>query len=293
VVGSLPSPDYEGAFLIFLRMLGEIAVGRIICIANRKGGVGKTTTAVNLAAALGVAAEPTLLVDCDPQGNATSGIGIKVEENTPTIYEVLLGERELQEAVQKTSIAHLDVLPANHDLIGAEVELLNSENREYRLHTLLRSGRERYKYVLIDCPPSLGLLTVNALTAADSVLVPLQCEYYALEGLRSLLETLTAIREQLNPDLAVEGILLTMFDARNRLSHQVVEEVRQFFPHNVFATVIPRNVRLTESPSHGMPVILYDPSCRGAQSYVDLAREVTNRDPIAWTALSQTEGGER
>ena len=291
--GSLPSPDYEGAFLIFLRMLGEIAVGRIICIANRKGGVGKTTTAVNLAAALGVAAEPTLLVDCDPQGNATSGIGIKVEENTPTIYEVLLGERELQEAVQKTSIAHLDVLPANHDLIGAEVELLNSENREYRLQTLLRSGRERYKYVLIDCPPSLGLLTVNALTAADSVLVPLQCEYYALEGLRSLLETLTAIREQLNPDLAVEGILLTMFDARNRLSHQVVEEVRQFFPHNVFATVIPRNVRLTESPSHGMPVILYDPSCRGAQSYVDLAREVTNRDPVAWAALSQAEGGER
>ena len=274
-------------------MLGEIAVGRIICIANRKGGVGKTTTAVNLAAALGVAEEPTLLVDCDPQGNATSGIGIKVEENTPTIYEVLLGERELQEAVQKTPIAHLDVLPANHDLIGAEVELLNSENREYRLQTLLRSGRERYKYILIDCPPSLGLLTVNALTAADSVLVPLQCEYYALEGLRSLLETLTAIREQLNPDLAVEGILLTMFDARNRLSHQVVEEVRQFFPHNVFATVIPRNVRLTESPSHGMPVILYDPSCRGAQSYVDLAREVTNRDPVAWAALSQAEGGER
>ena len=289
----MPSPDCEGAFLIFLRMLGETTVGRIICIANRKGGVGKTTTAVNLAAALGVAAEPTLLVDCDPQGNATSGIGIKVEENTPTIYEVLLGERELQEAVQKTPIAHLDVLPANHDLIGAEVELLNSENREYRLQTLLRGGRERYKYVLIDCPPSLGLLTVNALTAADSVLVPLQCEYYALEGLRSLLETLTAIREQLNPDLAVEGILLTMFDARNRLSHQVVEEVRQFFPHNVFATVIPRNVRLTESPSHGMPVILYDPSCRGAQSYVDLAREVTNRDPVAWTALSQTEGGER
>jgi chromosome partitioning protein len=274
-------------------MLGEIVVGRIICIANRKGGVGKTTTAVNLAAALGVAEEPTLLVDCDPQGNATSGIGIKVEENTPTIYEVLLGERELQEAVQKTPIAHLDVLPANHDLIGAEVELLNSENREYRLQTLLRSGRERYKYVLIDCPPSLGLLTVNALTAADSVLVPLQCEYYALEGLRSLLETLRAIREQLNPDLAVEGILLTMFDARNRLSHQVVEEVRQFFPHNVFATVIPRNVRLTESPSHGMPVILYDPSCRGAQSYVDLAREVTNRDPVAWTALPRAEGGER
>ena len=274
-------------------MLGETAVGRIICIANRKGGVGKTTTAINLSAALGVAEEPTLLVDCDPQGNATSGIGIKVDADTPTIYEVLLGECELQDAVQKTPIARLDVLPANHDLIGAEVELLNVENREYRLQTLLRKGREQYKYILIDCPPSLGLLTVNALTAADSVLVPLQCEYYALEGLRSLLETLTAIREQLNPDLAIEGILLTMFDARNKLSHQIVEEVRQFFPHNVFDTIIPRNVRLTESPSHGLPVILYDPSCRGAQSYVELAREVTKRDPLAWTALAHAEGAER
>ncbi len=268
-------------------------MGRIICIANRKGGVGKTTTAINLSAALGVAEEPTLLVDCDPQGNATSGIGIKVDADTPTIYEVLLGECEFQDAVQKTPIARLDVLPANHDLIGAEVELLNVENREYRLQTLLRKGREQYKYILIDCPPSLGLLTVNALTAADSVLVPLQCEYYALEGLRSLLETLTAIREQLNPDLAIEGILLTMFDARNKLSHQIVEEVRQFFPHNVFDTIIPRNVRLTESPSHGLPVILYDPSCRGAQSYIDLAREVTKRDPLAWADLAHAEGAER
>jgi len=220
-------------------------------------------------------------------------MGIKVDEHTPTIYEVLLGECELQAAVQKTSIAHLDVLPANHDLIGAEVELLSAENREYRLQTLLRERRGRYKYILVDCPPSLGLLTVNALTAADSVLVPLQCEYYALEGLRSLLETLTAIRGQLNPDLAIEGILLTMFDARNRLSHQIAEEVKKFFPHNVFATVIPRNVRLTESPSHGMPVILYDPSCRGAQSYAELAREVTKHDPVAWAALPRARGAER
>ena len=268
-------------------------MGRIICIANRKGGVGKTTTAINLSAALGVAGEATLLVDCDPQGNATSGIGIKLEPETPTLYNALLEECTLNQARQSTPIAHLDVLPANHDLIGAEVELLNVANREYRLQTLLQKERERYHYILLDCPPSLGLLTVNALTAADSVLVPLQCEYYALEGLRSLLETLTLIRERLNPDLAIEGILLTMFDPRNKLCHQIAEEVRKFFPHNVFDTMIPRNVRLTESPSHGLPVILYDPSCRGAQSYVELAREVTRRDPFAWTALPQTEGAER
>lgn len=268
-------------------------MGRVICIANRKGGVGKTTTAINLSASLGVAGEATLLVDCDPQGNATSGVGIKIGPDTPTIYDALLEECTLQEALQKTAIAHLDVLPANHDLIGAEIELLDATNREYRLQALLQKEREQYHYILIDCPPSLGLLTVNALTAADSVLVPLQCEYYALEGLRSLLETLTLIRERLNPDLAIEGILLTMFDPRNKLCHQIAEEVRRFFPHNVFDTMIPRNVRLTESPSHGLPVILYDPSCRGAQSYIELAREVTRRDPFAWTALPRTEGVER
>jgi chromosome partitioning protein len=246
--------------------------------------VGKTTTAINLSAALGVAGERTLLIDCDPQGNATSGIGVRLETDTLTLYDVLLGECALHEALQKTAIGQLDVVPANHDLIGAEVELLNTENREYRLRTLVHAERERYRYVVLDCPPSLGLLTVNALTAADSVLIPLQCEYYALEGLRSLLETMNLIRERLNPDLVIEGILLTMFDARNKLCHQVVEEVRGFFSHHVFATTIPRNVRLSESPSHGMPVILYDPSCRGAQSYIELAHEVTARDPMAWVA---------
>jgi len=255
-------------------------VSRVICIANRKGGVGKTTTAINLAAALGVAGQPTLLIDCDPQGNATSGVGVKITEENVTLYNVLLGECTLREAVQKTAIEKLEVVPANHDLIGAEVELLNIENREYRLQTLLRQERDYYHYVILDCPPSLGLLTVNALTAADSVLIPLQCEYYALEGLRSLLETIELIRERLHPELAIEGLLLTMFDPRNKLCRQVADEVRAFFPEQVFHAVIPRNVRLSESPSHGLPVILYDPSCRGAQSYMELAQEITKSDKL-------------
>ena len=253
-------------------------MSKVICIANRKGGVGKTTTAINLSAALAIAGEPTLLVDCDPQGNATSGLGVKVGEENFTLYEVLLGECTIPEAIQKTVIEKFDVLPADHDLIGAEVELLNIKEREYCLKTFLHQENERYRYIILDCPPSLGLLTVNALTAADSVLIPLQCEYYALEGLRSLLETIELIRDRLNPDLAIEGLLLTMFDPRNRLCRQVADEVREFFPHQVFSAVIPRNVRLSESPSHGLPVILYDPSCRGAQSYLDLAKEVTASD---------------
>lgn len=255
-------------------------MARVICIANRKGGVGKTTTAINLSAALAVGGAPTLLVDCDPQGNATSGIGVKTTPESLTLYDVLLDACTLQDAIHKTVIEQLDVLPADHDLIGAEVELLHLENREYRLKTLLRQTSERYRYIVLDCPPSLGLLTVNALTAADSVLIPLQCEYYALEGLRSLLETIDLIRERLNSDLAIEGLLLTMFDPRNKLCRQVADEVRQFFPRQVFDAVIPRNVRLSESPSHGLPVILYDPSCRGAQSYIELAKEITNGDKL-------------
>jgi len=256
-------------------------VSKVICIANRKGGVGKTTTAINLSAALAVAGEATLLVDCDPQGNASSGLGVKIGEENLTLYEVLLGECSVQEAVQRTVIDKFHVLPADHDLIGSEVELLNVEEREFRLKTLLQEENERYKYIILDCPPSLGLLTVNALTAANSVLIPLQCEYYALEGLRSLLETIDLIRERLNPDLAIEGLLLTMFDPRNRLCRQVADEVREFFPQQVFKAVIPRNVRLSESPSHGLPVILYDPSCRGALSYIELAKEIAANDSIA------------
>jgi len=243
--------------------------------------VGKTTTAINLSAALALAGKLSLLVDCDPQGNATSGIGVKISPESRTLYDVLLGECGLQDALHKTAIEKLEVLPADHDLIGAEVELLNIEDREYRLKTLLRLERTHYQYVVLDCPPSLGLLTVNALTAADSVLIPLQCEYYALEGLKSLLETIDLIRERLNPSLAIEGLLLTMFDPRNKLCHQVADEVRQFFPRQVFTAVIPRNVRLSESPSHGLPVILYDPSCRGAQSYLELAKEITKSDKFA------------
>src|SRR5215510_9558927 len=225
-------------------MVGEAAVGRIICIANRKGGVGKTTTAINLSAALGVAGEASLLIDCDPQGNATSGVGVKLEADTPTLYDVLLGACPVGEAVQKTTIAQLDVLPANHDLIGAEVELLNLDGREYRLRTLLQQERQRYRYLVLDCPPSLGLLTVNALTAADSVLIPLQCEYYALEGLKSLLETIELIRDRLNPALAIEGLFLTIFAPRNNLCRQVGDKGRQFSPQQVFTAVIPQNVRL-------------------------------------------------
>ena len=257
-------------------------MARTICIANRKGGVGKTTTAINLSAAIGVSGEKTLLIDCDPQGNATSGIGVHPEEGLATIYQLLLDECTLQEAIQKTSIENLDVLPANHDLIGAEVELLNIDEREYRLRNIITQYGTHYRYIFLDCPPSLGLLTVNSLTAADSVLIPLQCEYYALEGLRSLLETLDVIRDSLNPDLSIEGLLLTMFDARNRLCHQVAEEIREFFPQHVFESIIPRNVRLSESPSHGLPIILYDPSCRGAKSYMDLARELIRREPDEW-----------
>jgi len=254
-------------------------VARTICIANRKGGVGKTTTAINLSASIGISGDKTLLIDCDPQGNATSGIGACITTNAATIYHLLLGECTLQETIQKTAIENLDIIPATHDLIGAEVELLNVENREYCLKNIIQQHDSDYRYIFLDCPPSLGLLTINALTAANSVLIPLQCEYYALEGLRSLLETLDIIRDQLNPDLAIEGLLLTMFDARNRLCHQVTDEIRQFFPQHVFETIIPRNVRLSESPSHGVPVILYDPSCRGAKSYMELAQELIRKEP--------------
>jgi len=249
-------------------------MGRVISIANQKGGVGKTTTAVNLSASLGVAERKVLLVDFDPQGNATSGVGVEAEKG---VYEVLSGRCSIEEAIHPTEIPFLKVLPSTIDLIGLEVELVDEEGRERRLKEAIEGVKEEFDFVFIDCPPSLGLLTVNALTASDSVLIPLQCEYYALEGISRMLKTIELIRERFNPSLHIEGIVLTMFDGRNNLSRQVTEEVKRFFPDKVFSTVIPRNVRLSEAPSFGKPIILYDINSKGCASYMDLAREMIKR----------------
>lgn len=249
-------------------------MGRILSIANQKGGVGKTTTAVNLAASLALSGRRTLLIDIDPQGSATSGLGAKNRDDGATTYDVLMGEKPLSEAIINVHLERLFLLPAHRDLVGAEVELVSGLAREFRLSDALKPVRDRFDFILVDCPPSLGLLTVNALTAAEGVLIPLQCEYYALEGLGALTETIDLIRQRLNPRLVLEGVLLTMFDTRNSLSHQVADEVRRHFADKVFKTVIPRNVRLSESPSHGLPVALYDPGSRGAQAYIDFAREL-------------------
>jgi chromosome partitioning protein len=255
-----------------------VADKRIIAITNQKGGVGKTTSAINVAAALATADRRVLLVDGDPQGNATSGLGLTVPADVPSLYDVLLGAATAGQAIQKSvHLPKLDVLPATPDLAGAEVELVNEERRESRLRAALEAERQNYDYILIDCPPSLGLLTINMLASADSIIIPLQCEYFALEGLSQLLRTVEMVKNNLNPGLSVGGVLLTMYDSRLNLSRQVADDAREHFGDVVFQTVIPRNIRLAEAPSYGKPILLYDITSVGASSYLAVAKELMSR----------------
>lgn len=253
-------------------------MGKVIVIANQKGGVGKTTTAINISASLAASEKRVLLIDADPQGNSTSGFGIDKERLNGSLYDIFRGAKNIDEATQKTALDYLDIIPSNIDLIGAELELIAKDGREAILKHAIESARQRYDFIFIDCPPSLSLLTINAFVAADSLLVPMQCEYYALEGISSLIKTLNLVKNSYNPLLNIEGILLTMFDGRNTLANQVADELRKHFGDKVYKTIIPRNVTLAESPSHGKPVILYDISSKGAQSYLALAKEVMGNE---------------
>ena len=252
-------------------------MGRIIAIANQKGGVGKTTTAINLSACLAEAEKRVLTIDMDPQGNTTSGLGIDKNNCENTIYQLILGECSFDEALIHTEFEYLDLIPSNVNLAGAEIELLNIENREYVLHNEIEKIKDNYDFIIIDCPPSLNMLTVNAMTTASTVLVPIQCEYYALEGLSQLIHTIELVRDRLNKRLKIEGVVFTMYDARTNLSLQVVENVKDNLDQTIYKTIIPRNIRLAEAPSHGLPINLYDPRSTGAESYMLLADEVIHK----------------
>jgi chromosome partitioning protein len=262
-------------------------MGKIIAVANQKGGVGKTTTAVNLAASLAAAEQKTLLVDIDPQANASHGYGVETAQLDKTVYEVLVNNLPIADVIVHTQMPFLDLVPSHINLVGAEIELVDVPQREHLLRTVLNSVRENYDFIVIDCPPSLGLLTLNSLTAADAVLIPVQCEFYALEGLGQLLNTISIVRRTTNPKLDIEGVLLTMYDSRLRLSNQVVEEVRRHFEDKACRTVISRNVRLSEAPSHGKPALLYDASSIGAQNYLELATEILTRNGVVPGAVTQ------
>ncbi|RKX29793.1 MAG: ParA family protein [Candidatus Zixiibacteriota bacterium] len=252
-------------------------MGKIIAVANQKGGVGKTTTAVNLSSCLAAAEYKTCLVDMDPQANSTSGVGVNQEEIELSIYDVLIGQKSFVECVRETDLAYLHIMPSSISLVGAEVELVSMMSRESRLKSALSTIKEEYQYIIIDCPPSLGLLTINTLTAADSVIIPIQCEYYALEGLGQLMNTIKLVQQNLNPDLQIEGVLLTMYDKRLNLSREVQSQVRDHFNSKVYNTVISRNVRLSEAPSFGKPIILYDVLSTGAENYMALTREIVEQ----------------
>lgn len=251
-------------------------MGKIIAIANQKGGVGKTTTAINLSASLAVNEKKVLLIDLDPQANSTSGLGL--DKDKSGVYEILINDIPLQKTIIKTDLDNLDIIPSNINLVGAEIELVDTPNREKVLSFRIRPTKIKYDYIVIDCPPSLGLLTLNGLTAADSVIIPVQCEYFALEGLGQLLTTINIVKKHFNPSLEIEGVLLTMFDSRLRLSHQVADEVKKYFGDKVFNTIITRNVKLSEAPSHGKPILLYDALALGAQNYIQLALEIINKN---------------